>query len=198
MNGCFSLETRYFCSFSFSKTICKQRRQRYSMRRCMRSVFLSSENPLTVMFASSRPESRNRRSASRRQMGFRSGSNAMQAHEAEQGIPQNVNENENRVSDLILLAEQIVTKDVTDANHRAALVRSLYTDTSQCGSRKPWACGQIRCLTTSSSIYGHKAMRYLATSELFGLLGFEDVNLTSQKRVFWQALTWGVHEPFLV
>ena len=65
-----------------------------------------------------------------------------------------------RAADLILTAEAAVA-DTTE----------LFTDLSQCASRRPWSRG-IRSVNTSSCVYSHEAKRTLHPIEVMRALGF--------------------------
>ena len=75
-----------------------------------------------------------------------------------------------RVSDLLLLAEQVTVKAGKDPS-------ALITDVSQDGSRLPWVSDKLRSLTTSSSLHIHKVNRRMSVIEMFHLMGFDNVSL---------------------
>eukprot|EP00971_Amphidinium_carterae_P177957 3529315-Amphidinium_carterae.4 len=55
----------------------------------------------------------------------------------------------------------------------------LFTDVSQNASRKPWAEGMLRSLTTSSDIYAHGLRRKLHVCELYKFMGFESIDFAN-------------------
>eukprot|EP00971_Amphidinium_carterae_P352573 6492652-Amphidinium_carterae.6 len=77
-----------------------------------------------------------------------------------------------RTEDVIALADEFLTK-----KHPGTPKEMLWTDTSQCASRRPWAL-TLRSVTTSSTIYCHGKGRWVLPVELYRAMGFPcDLNL---------------------
>ena len=79
-----------------------------------------------------------------------------------------------RCEDLIELAEEFLAVKHTEADGS-----QLFTDVSQSAARKPWSLNTIRSVTTSSAIYSHAAKRLVVPPELFHLLGYPRLQMSS-------------------
>ena len=83
-----------------------------------------------------------------------------------------------RRSDLISIAEGIARKKFeADFPGEEFVMPEMYTDTSQSSTRRPWALGTLRSVTTSSDFYAHRMGRHLSPAELFACLGFKAPNM---------------------
>eukprot|EP00971_Amphidinium_carterae_P349144 6490864-Amphidinium_carterae.1 len=87
-----------------------------------------------------------------------------------------------RVTDLLALAEEVTSKKLAKTLNVQQLTESqliemksqLYTDVSQCASRRPWSTGTLRTITSSSVIWSHGRSRELTPHELMKVLGFAE------------------------
>ena len=83
-----------------------------------------------------------------------------------------------RPRDLIDLAWQVVTSKASDENLCQQIADRYVVDISQCGARKPWS-DRIRSITTSSELFAFSRQRTLIPRELYTVMGWRHVVLTS-------------------
>ena len=76
---------------------------------------------------------------------------------------------DSRADDLKQLAETMCRKQGQDVRH-------LFTDLSQSLERRPWSCGTLRAITTSTDLWSHGRGRRVSPQELLGVLGFVGVS----------------------
>eukprot|EP00971_Amphidinium_carterae_P342684 6482084-Amphidinium_carterae.1 len=84
-----------------------------------------------------------------------------------------IRNDDRRARDLVELAYQAcVAKHPNDEAYVKYVKEHLLIDLSQCGSRKPWALGSLKSLTTGSDVFIFAQMRTLLPIELFRLMGW--------------------------
>ena len=82
-----------------------------------------------------------------------------------------------RELDLLNLAFQ-----AQSAKHGPAGIEELYVDISQSANHAPWTSGHLRSITTSASFFAFHRSRLLLPQELFRVLGFEGLNVSTVSR----------------